>query len=142
MLWCVCVLATSRPQLGHPPLFMKDQETMQKFVELRANGWSFVRMAAELGVANSTLTERRRKFRFEIQNRRSLVLDDLQDRVLGTVQSRVDRLAEKLKGVEHELDQRALGKHSTSQLFSLATSLRRQIVRELGPICLASPTKA
>jgi hypothetical protein len=36
---------------------MKDQETVQKFIELRAQGWSFVRIAAELGVAKSTLTE-------------------------------------------------------------------------------------
>ena len=73
---------------------MKDQETVQKFVELRAQGWSFVRIAAELGVAKSTLTEWSRKFRFEINNRRAVALDDLQDRVLGTVQSRVAGLAD------------------------------------------------
>jgi hypothetical protein len=50
---------------------MKDQETVQKFIELRAQGWSFVRIAAELGVAKSTLTEWSRKFRFEINNRRA-----------------------------------------------------------------------
>jgi hypothetical protein len=68
---------------------MKDQETVQRFIELRARGWSFVRIAAELSVARSTLTEWSRKFRFEIHNRRALALDDLQDRLLGTVQSRV-----------------------------------------------------
>jgi hypothetical protein len=36
---------------------MKDQETVQKFIELRAQGSGFVRIAAELGVAKSTLTE-------------------------------------------------------------------------------------
>jgi hypothetical protein len=56
---------------------MKDQETVQKFIELRSEGWSFVRIASELGVAKSTLTEWSRKFCFEIQNRRALVLDDL-----------------------------------------------------------------
>ena len=121
---------------------MKDQETVQKFIELRAQGWSFVRIASELGVAKSTLTEWSRKFRFEINNRRALVLDDLQDRILGTVQSRVTGLAEKLGKVENELRQRNLTDLSTSQLFALSTSLRRQIERETGPIRFITPTNA
>ena len=121
---------------------MKDQETVQKFIEVRAQGWSFVRIAAQLGVAKSTLTEWSRKFRFDIHNRRALVLDDLQDRILGTVQSRVVSLAEKLGKVENELRQRDLKQLSTSQLYSLAASLRRQIERETGPIRLVTPTNA
>jgi transcriptional regulator with XRE-family HTH domain len=121
---------------------MKDQETVQKFIELRAQGWSFVRIAAELGVAKSTLTEWSRKFRFEIHNRRALVLDDLQDRILGTVQSRVAGLAEKLGKVENELRQRDLKELTTSQLYSLGASLRRQIERETGPIRMVTPTNA
>jgi transposase-like protein len=121
---------------------MKDQETMDKFIELRAQGRSFVRIASELGVAKSTLTEWSRKFRFEIHNRRALVLDDLQDRILGTVQSRVAALAEKLGKVENELRQRGLNEVSTSQLYSMAASLRRQIERETGPIRFVTPTKA
>ncbi len=123
-------------------LAVKDQETVQKFIELRAQGWSFVRIATELGVAKSTLTEWSRKFRFEIHNRRALVLDDLQDRILGTVQSRVGGLAEKLGKVENELRQRDLKELTTSQLYSLAASLRRQIERETGPIRLVTPTNA
>jgi transcriptional regulator with XRE-family HTH domain len=121
---------------------MKDQETVQKFIELRAQGWSFVRIAAELGVAKSTLTEWSRKFRFEIHNRRALVLDDLQDRILGTVQSRVAGLAEKLGKVENELRQRDLKELTTSQLYSLGASLRRQIERETGPIRMVTPSNA
>jgi hypothetical protein len=117
---------------------MKDQETVQKFIELRAQGWSFVRIAADLGVAKSTLTEWSRKFRVAIHNRRALALDDLQERILGNVQSRVSGLAEKLgKG---ELRQRDLKQLSTSQLYSLAASLRRQLERETGPIRLVTPT--
>ena len=119
---------------------MKDQETIQKFIELRSQGWSFVRIAAELGVAKSTLTEWSRKFRFEVNNRRALVLDDLLDRTIGTVQSRVAGLAEKLSQVENELRQRSLSEVSTPHLFSMASSLRRQIERETGPIRLVSAT--
>ena len=121
---------------------MKDQETVEKFIELRAQGRSFVRIASELSVAKSTLTEWSRKFRFEIHNRRALALDDLQDRLLGTVQSRVAGLAEKLAKIENELRQRTLAEVSTPQLYSLAASLRRQIERATGPIRLVTPTNA
>jgi hypothetical protein len=120
---------------------MKDQEIVNKFVELRSQSWSFTRIAAELGVAKSTLVEWSRKFRFEIHNRRALAIDDLQDRTLGTVQHRVAGLAEKLARVEDELRQRNLKEMSTSQLYALSASLRRQIERETGPVRLVTPTK-
>jgi hypothetical protein len=120
---------------------MKDQETHNKFIELRSQGRSFTRIAAELGVAKSTLIEWSRKFRFEIHNRRTLAIEDLQDRTLGTVQHRVNGLAEKLGKVEEELRQRGLKEMSTAQLYALAASLRRQIERETGPIRLVTPSK-
>ncbi len=120
---------------------MHTPETQQKFIERRAAGRSFVRISTELGVAKSTLTEWSRKFRFEIHNRRALELDDLQNRTLGTVQSRVTALAEKLARVESELNQRDLTKVSTPQLFALAAALRRQMDRETGVISLVTPTR-
>ena len=121
---------------------MKDQETVQKFIDLRAQGWSFARIATELGVAKSTLTEWSRKFRFEINNRRAIELDDLLDRSLGSVQSRVAALSEKLAWTENELRQRSLTDVSTQQLYAIAASLRRQIERETGPIRLVTATNA
>ncbi len=120
---------------------MHSHDTQQKFIELRAHGMSFTRIASELSVAKSTLTEWSRKFRFEIQNRRALELDDLHCRVLGTVQTRVNALCEKLSRVEAELRQRDLAKVSTPQLFSMANALRRQLEREAGIVRLATPVK-
>ena len=60
---------------------MHTAETQQKFVERRAQGWSLVRIATELGVAKSTLVEWSRKFRFEINNQRALELSQTSYRV-------------------------------------------------------------
>jgi hypothetical protein len=120
---------------------MHTQETQQKFIERRAQGWSFVRIASELGIAKSTLVEWSRKFRFDINNRRALELDDLQDRILGTCQSRVAGLAEKLSRVEEELRKRDLATVPTSRLYSLGEALRRQIQRETDPGSFVSPIK-
>src|SRR5204862_391804 len=87
---------------------MHTPETQQKFIERRAQGWSYARIAAELSVAKSTLIEWSRKFRFELQNRCALETDELRDRVLGSRQARVARLAERLARIEGELGQRTL----------------------------------
>jgi hypothetical protein len=119
--------------------FVKDQETMQKFMERRSQGWTYVRIAAELGVAKSTLVEWSRKFRFEINNQRVIELDDLQNRVLGSVQSRVAGLSEKLARVEDELRKRDLAGVSTARLYTLADTLRRQIERETQTVRFMTP---
>jgi hypothetical protein len=120
---------------------VKDQETVQKFVERRAQGWSYVRIAAELGVAKSTLIDWSRKCRFDINNRRALELDDLQSRVLGTVQSRVADLAGKLSRVEEELRKRDLTQVPTTRLYAMADALRRQIERETQAVRFVTPVK-
>ncbi len=41
---------------------MKDQETIQKFIELRSQGWTYARLMAELNVSKPTLINWSRKF--------------------------------------------------------------------------------
>ena len=62
---------------------MHTPETQQKFIELRSREWTYDRIAAELGVAKSTLIEWSRKFRFDINNRLALEVDELRHRILG-----------------------------------------------------------
>ena len=120
---------------------MHTPETQQKFIELRAREWTYDRIAAELGVAKSTLVEWSRKFRFEINNRLALEVDALRDRVLGSRAARVNTLVQKLARVEDELRKRDLVQVSTARLYSLADSLRRQLERETAAISLVSPIK-
>ena len=120
---------------------MHTPEIRQKFVERRAQGWSLVRIASELGVARSTLIEWSRQLRFQLQNQVALELDDLQNRLLGPRQHRASVLAEKLAAVEAELKKRDLASVSTTHLFTLAAALRRQIVSETDGIKFVAPVK-
>lgn len=120
---------------------MHSPETRQKFVERRAQGWSLVRIAAELGVARSTLIEWSRQLRFEIQNQLAIELDDLRDRLLGPRSARAAGLAEKLAHVENELRKRDLATLSTQRLFSLSLALRREIERETEGVHFVTPVK-
>ena len=106
-----------------------------------AQGWSFLRIASELGVARSTLIEWSRQLRFQVQNQAALEFDDLQHRLLGPPQHRAAALAEKLAVVEGELKKRDLAKVTTPYLFSLAAALRRQVVQETAGIKFVAPVK-
>jgi hypothetical protein len=120
---------------------MHTPEIRQQFIERRAQGWSLVRIATELGVAKSTLVEWSRKLRFELQNQCALELDDLQNRLLGPRQQRATALGEQLAAVESELRKRNLSELSTPRLYALSASLRRQIEQTTGDIRFVSPVK-
>jgi hypothetical protein len=118
---------------------MKDQETMQRFIELRSHGWSFARIAAELNVSKPTLIAWSRKFQFDIQNQRAIELEALRDEVISTCEARARALGEQLRQVEAELAKRSVADLPTARLYSLADSLRRQIMRETGPMQFSTP---
>jgi hypothetical protein len=120
---------------------MKDHETQARFVELRSKGWSFARIALELDVSRPTLIKWSRKFQFEISNQRAVELEALQEQLIANRETRARLLAESLRQVEEELKKRNLTEVSTGRLFTIADSLRRQILRETGEVRFTSPLK-
>jgi hypothetical protein len=118
---------------------MNDIETQQRFVCLRAEGWSFARIARELNISKPTLINWSRKFQFDIQNQRAINIEALQEKWLSSREARVEALGNQLHQVETELAKRDLTTLSTHHLFTLAESLRRQIKRETGPIEFTTP---
>ena len=82
---------------------MKDAETQNRFVCLRAEGWSFARIAEQLQVSKPILIKWSRKFQFEIQNQRAIFLEQLQEKWLATRETRVGALGETLRKAESEL---------------------------------------
>jgi orotate phosphoribosyltransferase-like protein len=56
---------------------MKDLAVKEQFVELRARGWSFDRIAKELKVSKQTLINWSRELVLEISNRRAIERESL-----------------------------------------------------------------
>jgi len=119
---------------------MHDQETQQKFVELRTQGRTFARIAEELKVSKRTLIDWSRKFQFEIHNARAIEVEALQEKYVASLEERLRRLGGQLAEVEKELETRPVAELSTPRLFTLAESLRRQIQREAGEVRFSAPT--
>jgi hypothetical protein len=112
---------------------MHDGNTIQRFIELRAQGWSYARLMTELNVTKPTLIAWSRKHQFQIQNLKAIELEALGEKWLASVADRVNGLGEQLRKIESELGRRDVGDLTTTQLYSLARSLRRQITEATGP---------
>ena len=118
---------------------MENTEAQQRFIILRSQGTTYARIAEELGVCKRTLINWSRKFQFEINNQRAIELEALQENLLATREARARALAQQLAAVEEELKKRDLSQVPTSRLYSMAELLRRQIVRETGPVRFTTP---
>ena len=118
---------------------MHDENTVQRFIELRTQGWSYARLMTELNVTKPTLIAWSRKHQFQIQNLKAIELEALGEKWLASTADRVNGLGEQLRQVEGELSQRNLGDLTTPQLYTLARSLRRQIEQAIGPIGFTVP---
>ena len=113
---------------------MKAQETVQQFIELRAKGVSFARIAEQLGVAKSTLILWSREQQHLIQNLRAVEWEDFLDRTLASKKERFEALTLELRRLETELAGRDLGEVPTPQLHGMVEHLRRRLERECGAV--------
>lgn len=116
-----------------------DETTVQRFIELRASGWTYARLMTELNVSKPTLIGWSRKHQFQIQNLKAIELEALREKWLASTAVRVDALGVQLQKIEAELATREPAALSTPQLFALARSLRRQIEQATGPVQFVSP---
>ena len=109
---------------------VKDQETVQQFIELRSQGISFARIAKKLGVAKSTLILWSHEHQHLIKNLRAIEWEDFVDQILASKQERMKSLSDQLRRLEAELASRDLASIPTPRLQSMAEQLRRRIERE------------
>ena len=118
---------------------MHKEDTVQKFIELRAQGWTYGQLMTELNASKPTLIAWSRKYQFEIQNLKAIELESLAGQWLDSVQDRVKVLGEQLRKVEAELAKREVDKLTTAQLYTVARSLRRQIAEATGTVRFTTP---
>jgi len=121
---------------------MKDQETHHRFIELRVQGWSLSRIAAEIHVSKRTLVEWNRQFENEIVELKSVELEALHERILASHEEELARLAQHLNRIESVLAKRNLDCLSTESLFCLAATVRSQIRRQCAALPLNTAVKS
>ena len=130
---CRCKKTAARKDTVH------DEKTVQRFIELRSAGWTFVRLTTELGVSKPTLIAWSRKHRFQIQNLKAIEMESLNQKWLASATERVNELGTQLQQVDSLLKERDLSQLTTPQLLALSRQLREQIERTTGPMQFIVP---
>ncbi len=110
---------------------MHTEQTKTDFVKLRAQGWSFSRISAQLRVSKPTLIAWNRQCQSRLQSPRAVELKALQESLLPEEEFLRSTLF--LRAIEQELAARALRDIPTAQLHRYAALLRDRL-NELHPV--------
>jgi len=98
---------------------METIETKRRFIELRAKGYSFDKIAKELGKAKQTLLDWSRELDQEIAQAKALELDSLYESYSLYKEARLKTLGEILSKLKNEVDNRDLTDLPTDRLLDL-----------------------
>ncbi|HLD51000.1 hypothetical protein A3K34_02300 [candidate division WWE3 bacterium RIFOXYC1_FULL_40_10] len=115
---------------------MENIEIKQKFVELRAKGNSFQKIADELGVTKQTLINWSKDLQTDIRNMKALELDSLLTKYKMTQECQIELYGELLEKITAEVKSRSLQDLSTDKLFSAYFKLFENIMNTKRTITL------
>ncbi len=105
-------------------------ELKAQFVELRAKGWSYVRISRKLKVSKSTLSNWRAELEAEIASLRAMELEALYEKYFLAKEGRIKLLGETLKAIQAELKTRKLEDVSTDKLLELQLKVYQALKEE------------
>ena len=106
---------------------MKDLETKERFVELRAQGRSFDSIAKELNVSKTTLITWSRELEKEINNAKYLAYQRLIEQYKLTKIERADLIMQALQRVNDAIGQKDVNAMSIKELLMLSDKLENQL---------------
>lgn len=110
---------------------MEGIKTKERFIELRAKGWSFDKIAKELGKAKQTLIDWSKELQDEIANRKALELETLYETYYLQRESRLQTFGAILTKIKEEVMSRDLSDVPTDKLLDLFLKYNNQIREEI-----------
>lgn len=109
---------------------MKTQATKNKFMDLRAKGLSYDKIAKQLKVSKQTLINWSKELEIEIANLKAIELETLLEKYYGLKQKRIELFGKKLDALNKELEKRTLDEVSTGKLFELISKYMNLLKQE------------
>lgn len=110
---------------------MKDMDVKERFIELRAKGYSFDRISDEINVSKPTLIKWHSEFEKEIVNLRYIQLEGLLERYGLVKQKKIEALAEVVERTMEEFRNRDLSRESLRHLIDLARMAEKLLKEEM-----------
>lgn len=106
-------------------------ETKERFIELRAKGWSFDKIAKELGKAKQTLIDWSKELEDEIANLKALELEALYEKHYLLKENRIETFGVLLRKLKDEVMSRDLSDVPTDKLLELLLKYNSQVKEEI-----------
>ena len=106
-------------------------QTKERFIELRAKGWSFDKIAKETGKAKQTLIDWSKELQDEIANRKALELEALYESYYLLKENRLQTFGAMLYKIKKEVESRDLSDVPTDKLLDLFLKYNSQIKEEI-----------
>ena len=110
---------------------METLEVKNKFIELRAKGFSFDKIAKQLGKAKQTLIDWNKEFNQEILNLKALEIELLNEKYFLTKEKRIETFGILLNNLKSEIIKRDLTDVPTDKLLDLFLKYSNQIEKEI-----------
>ena len=110
---------------------METLDVKKSFIELRAKGYSFDKIAKELGKAKQTLIDWSKELQEEIANVKALELEALQEEFYLAKEDRLKRFGGMLKQLRDEVENRDLSDVPTDKLLELYLKYNTQVKEEI-----------
>jgi hypothetical protein len=106
----------------------------ERFIELRAKEVPYEQISQEIGVSKPTLLKWGKELEMEINNRRAVELEYLQDKYCVSKKKRLEFYGEQLDRLYLELQQRDLSDIPTEKLFDMVMKTVANLIQEETPI--------
>ena len=121
-------------EAGSRPLALAGEagkmEVKSQFIELRAKGWSYVKIARKLKVSKNTLANWGAELEGEIASLKAMELEALYERSYMSKEARIRLLGSQLKEIQDELKKRGLEDVSTEKLLDMELKLYQALQAE------------
>jgi len=105
-------------------------EKRHEFIELRAKGYSYDKIARRLKVSKSTISRWNTELEADVVSLKAMELDALYERYYMLKQGRIKLLGGHLRKLQTEIKKRDLRKLSTKELYDLLLKLYEVLMAE------------
>jgi hypothetical protein len=106
-------------------------QTKERFIELRAKGWSFDKIAKETGKAKQTLIDWSKELQDQIANCKALELEALFESYYLMRENRLQTFGAMLTKIKEEVESRDLSDVPTDKLLELLLKYNNQVKEEI-----------
>ena len=110
---------------------MESIKTKERFIELRAKGWSFDKIAKETGKAKQTLIDWSKELQDEIANLKAMELEALYQSYYLLKENRLQTFGTMLTRIKEEVERRDLSDVPTDKLLELLLKYNSQVKEEI-----------